>query len=74
MSLIKKFDLITGGFGYVRLLGDREEVDKLAAPEIGSRHRCTPFTARVRLPVSLCHIANSKMLGNSTQVITNYGD
>ena len=32
----------------------------LPAPEIGSRHRCTPFTARVRLPVSLCHIANSK--------------
>src|SRR6516225_686006 len=29
-------------------------------PEIGSRHRCTPSTARVRLPVSLCHIANSK--------------
>ena len=29
-------------------------------PEVGSRHRCTPSTARVRLPVSLCHIANSK--------------
>ena len=32
----------------------------LRGPEIGSRHCCTPSTARVRLPVSLCHIANSK--------------
>jgi hypothetical protein len=29
-------------------------------PEIGSRHRCMPSIPRVRLPVSLCHIANSK--------------
>src|SRR6516162_10814823 len=32
----------------------------LPGPEIGWGHRCTPSTARVRLPVSLCHIANSK--------------
>jgi hypothetical protein len=28
-SLVKKLDVVTGPFGYVRLLGDRAEVDKL---------------------------------------------
>jgi uncharacterized protein YecE (DUF72 family) len=29
LTLVKKFDAITGAFGYLRLLGDRAEVDKL---------------------------------------------
>jgi len=30
-SLVKKLDAVTGSFGYVRLLGDRAEVDKLTS-------------------------------------------
>jgi uncharacterized protein YecE (DUF72 family) len=29
LSLVKKLDVVTGPFGYVRLLGDQAEVDKL---------------------------------------------
>jgi uncharacterized protein YecE (DUF72 family) len=29
LTLVKKFDVVTGPFGYVRLLGDRAEVDRL---------------------------------------------